>query len=119
MGAFVSVILKVILVLFIYKELLDIFTRRHPKVGVKYRFNDFTSDQSVELIPSELGFDIAVGFRSGLPTLLDTSVDPTILDSMLSGANTLIDLDPQIVKVVALIQTLEYIVDSTGASTLE
>lgn len=58
-GAMVSILIKVILVIFILYEFYVIFSRKHPNVYTYYQLN---SDPSIN--PFELGFDVAVSLTS-------------------------------------------------------
>lgn len=58
-GAFVSVLLKIIIVCFITYEFYVIFTRKHPAM---YTSTKIVED--AEMNPFDLGFEVALGFST-------------------------------------------------------
>ncbi len=71
-GAFVSVLIKLTLLLFIFYEFYVIFARKHPAVSTKYILNDLSNDQSKSFPfrstgESIKGFNLAVGFTTRDP----------------------------------------------------
>lgn len=63
LGAFFSFIIKLIMVCFIAYEVYLIFARKDPLVSVKYRQNNLIDDPG-ELLPWQLGFDMAIGLST-------------------------------------------------------
>jgi hypothetical protein len=59
-GAFFSILIKIIMVIFIIYEIYIIVTRKHPAVSIKEVLNNM-DDTHGGMAPFHYGFDIAVG----------------------------------------------------------
>jgi hypothetical protein len=59
-GAFFSILIKIIMIIFIIYELYIIITRKHPVVSIKEVLNNM-DDTHGGMAPFHYGFDIAVG----------------------------------------------------------
>jgi large-conductance mechanosensitive channel len=62
-GAFISILIKGIMIAFIVFEAVVVFTRKHPRVSVKEVLNDM-DDSHGGMAPFHYGFDLAVGLLS-------------------------------------------------------
>jgi hypothetical protein len=65
-GALISILIKVIMVIFIIYEGYVIFTRKHPVVSIMEQLNDM-NDPNGGIQPFHYGFDIAVGLIGRYP----------------------------------------------------
>ena len=82
-GAFFSILIKIIMVIFIIYEAFVIFTRKHPVVSVKEVLNNM-DDTNGGLAPFHYGFDIAIGL------ITTDSSKFTSNHRMMSGASSTI-----------------------------
>lgn len=71
-GAFFSVFIKIIMVIFIIYEIYIIATRKHPVVSIKEVLNNM-DDTHDGMAPFHYGFDIAVGLLTTDPSKFVTA----------------------------------------------
>ena len=69
-GAFISIIIKCIMILFIVYEAYTIFTRKHPAISVKISHHDLSVEPGT-VFPFKYGFDIALGLTTRNKNLLE------------------------------------------------
>ena len=65
-GAFISIVIKCIMVTFIAYECYVVFTRKHPMISIKEILNNM-DDSHGGIAPFYYGFDIAVGLQTRVP----------------------------------------------------
>ena len=81
-GAFFSILIKIIMVIFIVYEFYIIITRKHPVVSIKEVLNNM-DDTHGGMAPFHYGFDIAVGLLT-----TDDSHFSTSNSRMMSGSSS-------------------------------
>jgi hypothetical protein len=63
-GAFVSILVKITLAMFIVNEFYSIFSRKHPRTSTKIQISEFGRNPAVlgePWDPRDRSFDIAIG----------------------------------------------------------
>ncbi len=88
-GAFFSVLIKIIMIIFIIYELYIIITRKHPVVSIKEVLNNM-DDTHGGIAPFHYGFDIAVGLLTTDVSKFSSSHARVLSGSATSSGQTII-----------------------------